>query len=88
MKNKGHCTLPLIKIFSAKSTRALFRIKPPNRGNSNETAELKHLNEHLQKQMVELQEGSVKDIVKKIRERHIENEIVSTLRTEALQQYS
>lgn len=53
-----------------------------------ETAELKLENEHLQKQISELQERSVKDIVQKIRERHIENEIVSTLRTEALQQFS
>ncbi|MET4558896.1 DNA-binding transcriptional MerR regulator [Lysinibacillus parviboronicapiens] len=53
-----------------------------------ETADLKDENENLQKQILELQEGSVKDIVKKIRERHIENEIVSTLRTEALQQFS
>ncbi|MFK5706366.1 MULTISPECIES: hypothetical protein [Lysinibacillus] len=53
-----------------------------------ETLELKQENEYLQKQITELQENSVKDIVQKIRERHIENEIVSTLRTEALQQYS
>ncbi|KOS62941.1 hypothetical protein FJQ98_07710 [Lysinibacillus agricola] len=53
-----------------------------------ETAELKQENENLQMQISELQEGSVKDIVQKIRERHIENEIVSTLRTEALQLFS
>ncbi|MFJ6207442.1 hypothetical protein [Lysinibacillus sp. NPDC092081] len=53
-----------------------------------ETAELKLENENLQKQISELQERSVKDIVQKIRERHIENEIVSTLRTEALQQFA
>ncbi|WP_347722931.1 hypothetical protein [Lysinibacillus capsici] len=53
-----------------------------------ETLELKQENEHLQNQITELQENSVKDIVQKIRDRHIENEIVSTLRTEALQQYS
>ncbi|ACA39365.1 hypothetical protein ACE1MS_05965 [Lysinibacillus sp. fkY74-1] len=53
-----------------------------------ETAELKEENENLQQQITELQENSVKDIVQKIRERHIENEIVSTLRTEALQQFS
>jgi len=53
-----------------------------------ETTELKQENENLQKQITELQENSVKDIVQKIRERHIENEIVSTLRTEALQQFS
>ncbi|MGE7948542.1 hypothetical protein [Lysinibacillus sp. NPDC093688] len=54
-----------------------------------ETAELKLENENLKKQISELQEEhSVKDIVQKIRERHIENEILSTLRTEALQQFS
>lgn len=54
-----------------------------------ETAELKLENEKLKQQISELQEEhSVKDIVQKIRERHIENEIVSTLRTEALQQFS
>ncbi|MDM5232490.1 hypothetical protein [Lysinibacillus pakistanensis] len=53
-----------------------------------ETAELKQENENLQKQIQELQEGNVKTIVQKIRERHIENEIVSKLRTEALQQFS
>lgn len=53
-----------------------------------ETSELKQENENLQQQITELKENSVKDIVQKIRERHIENEIVSTLRTEALQQFS
>ncbi|MGE7112099.1 hypothetical protein [Lysinibacillus sp. NPDC047702] len=53
-----------------------------------ETAELKQENENLQKQIQELQGGNVKTIVQKIRERHIENEIVSILRTEALQQFS
>ncbi|MFJ8511865.1 hypothetical protein [Lysinibacillus xylanilyticus] len=53
-----------------------------------ETAELKQENENLQKQILELQERNVKDIVQKLRERQIENEIVSTLRTEALQQFS
>jgi len=53
-----------------------------------ETAELKQENENLQKQIQELHGGNVKTIVQKIRERHIENEIVSILRTEALQQFS
>ncbi len=53
-----------------------------------ETLALKQENDHLQQQIFELQENSVKDIVQKIRERHIENEIVSTLRTEALQQFT
>lgn len=67
--------------LSSESSRKIEDIQ-------HETNELRHINENLQKQMLELQEGSVKDIVKKIRERHIENEIVSTLRTEALQQFS
>jgi len=53
-----------------------------------ETSELKQENENLQQQITELQENGVKEIVQKIRERHIENEIVSMLRTEALQQFS
>lgn len=53
-----------------------------------ETLALQQENNHLQQQIFELQENSVKDIVQKIRERHIENEIVSTLRTEALQQFA
>jgi len=69
------------QMLSSESNRQIEHIQK-------ETAELKNINENLQKQMQELQEGSVKDIVKKIRERHIENEIVSTLRTEALQQFA
>ena len=69
------------QILTSESSRQIEHIQ-------HETAELKQINENLQKQMQELQEGSVKDIVKKIRERHIENEIVSTLRTEALQQFA
>ena len=53
-----------------------------------ETQKLKYENERLQKQIAELREDNAKDVVMKIRERFIENEIVSTLRTEALQQFS
>ena len=53
-----------------------------------ETLKLKYENERLQKQIAELREDNAKDVVMKIRERFIENEIVSTLRTEALQQFS
>ena len=53
-----------------------------------ETLKLKYENERLQKQITELREDNAKDVVIKIRERFIENEIVSTLRTEALQQFS
>ncbi|MGE7673869.1 hypothetical protein ACQKMV_09865 [Lysinibacillus sp. NPDC094403] len=70
-----------IQLVSSESNLQVEKIQK-------ETAELKHENENLQKQISELQERSVKDIVQKIRERHIENEIVSTLRTEALQQFA
>ncbi len=70
-----------IQLLSSTSTLQVEEIQK-------ETAELKQENDNLQRQISELQEGSVKDIVQKIRERHIENEIVSTLRTEALQQFS
>ena len=42
----------------------------------------------LQKQITELKEENQKDIVVKIRERQIENEVVATLRTEALEQFT
>ena len=42
----------------------------------------------LQKQITELKEENQKDIVVKIRERQIENEVVATLRTEALEQFA
>lgn len=42
----------------------------------------------LQKQITELKEENTRDIVVKIRERQIENEVVATLRTEALEQFA
>ena len=42
----------------------------------------------LQKQITELKEENQKDIVVKMRERQIENEVVATLRTEALEQFT
>lgn len=53
-----------------------------------ETTKLKYENEKLQKQIFELREDNAKEVVVKIRERFIENEVVATLRTEALQQFS
>ena len=88
MKSKGHYKLTLIRTFLTKHSTSFDRFCPSSGRNSKETLELKQENEHLQNQITESQENSVKDIVQKIRERHIENEIVSTLRTEALQQYS
>ncbi|KOP80760.1 hypothetical protein AMS59_05185 [Lysinibacillus sp. FJAT-14745] len=69
------------QLLSSESTLQVEKVQK-------ETAKLKQENDNLQRQISELQEDSVKDIVQKIRERHIENEIVSTLRTEALQQFS
>lgn len=74
----------LVENIQRLSTDSILQVEEIQK----ETLELKQENEHLQKQITELQENSVKDIVQKIRERHIENEIVSTLRTEALQQFS
>ena len=52
------------------------------------TAKITEENKNLQKQITELQEDNQKDIVVKIRERQIENEVVATLRTEALEQFT
>ena len=53
-----------------------------------ETLKLKYENERLQKQITELREENAKDVVMKVRERFIENEVASALRTEAIQQFS
>lgn len=53
-----------------------------------ETTKLKYENERLQKQITELREDNAKDVVMKARERFIENEVASALRTEAIQQFS
>lgn len=53
-----------------------------------QTAKITEENKNLQKQITELQEDNQKDIVVKIRERQIENEVVATLRTEALEQFT
>lgn len=54
----------------------------------NRTAKITEENKNLQKQITELQEDNHKDIVVKIRERQIENEVVAMLRTEALEQFT
>lgn len=53
-----------------------------------ETTKLKYDNERLQKQITELREENAKDVVIKVRERFIENEVASALRTEAIKQFS
>ncbi len=52
------------------------------------TEKLTEESKSLQKQITELKEKNQKDIVFKIRERQIENEVVSTLRTQALEQFA
>jgi len=52
------------------------------------TAKITEENKNLQQQITELQEDKQKDIVVKMRERQIENEVVATLRTEALEQFT
>ena len=51
-------------------------------------AQITEENQNLQRQITELKEDKQKDIVVKIRERQIENEVVSILRTEALEQFA
>ena len=65
---------------SADSTNQLTEIQK-------ETTKLKYENERLQKQITELREENAKDVVMKVRERFIENEVASALRTEAIQQF-
>ena len=52
------------------------------------TAQITAENQNLQKQITELKEDNQKDIVVKMRERQIENEVVSMLRTEALEHFA
>ena len=78
--NKEFLTQNML-VQSSESTNQIIEIQQ-------ETLKLKYENERLQKQIAELREDNAKDVVMKIRERFIENEIVSTLRTEALQQFS
>ncbi|MFJ7734915.1 hypothetical protein ACIQ2D_01135 [Lysinibacillus sp. NPDC097287] len=78
--NKDFLTQNML-VQATESTNQIIEIQQ-------ETQKLKYENERLQKQIAELREDNAKDVVMKIRERFIENEIVSTLRTEALQQFS
>lgn len=52
------------------------------------TEKLTEKSKSLEKQITELKEKNQKDIVFKLRERQIENEVVSTLRTQALEQFA
>lgn len=78
--NKDFLTQNML-VQASESTNQIIEIQQ-------ETQKLKYENERLQKQIAELREDNAKDVVMKIRERFIENELVSTLRTEALQQFS
>ncbi|MFF5996553.1 hypothetical protein AAGS61_17720 [Lysinibacillus sp. KU-BSD001] len=68
-----------IQLLSLESTQQLSEMQE-------RTEKLTEESKSLQQQITELKEE--KDIVVKIRERQIENEVVSTLRTEALEQFS
>ena len=70
-----------IKLLSVESTEQLSAIQ-------DRTEKLSEESKSLQKQITELKEENQKDIVVKIRERQIENEVVATLRTEALEQFA
>lgn len=52
------------------------------------TEQLIEENKCLQKQITEMKESNVKDLVVKIRERQLENEVISILNAEALEQFS
>ena len=70
-----------IKLLSVESTQQLNEIQ-------NRTEKLTEESKSLQKQITELKEENKRDIVVKIRERQIENEVVTTLRAEALEQFA
>lgn len=70
-----------IKLLSVESTQQLNEIQ-------DRTEKLTEESKSLQKQITELKEENKRDIVVKIRERQIENEVVTTLRAEALEQFT
>ena len=70
-----------IKLLSANSTEQLSEIQ-------DRTEKLSEESKSLQQQITELKEENKKDIVVKIRERQIENDVVATLRTEALERFA
>ena len=70
-----------LNLLAAQSTEQLSAIQ-------DRTEKFSEENENLQKQITQLKEENEKDIVVKIRERQIENEVVATLRTEALEQFA
>ena len=70
-----------IKLLSAESTQQLNEIQ-------NMTEKITEESKSLQKQITEMKANHKQDIVVKIRERQLENEVVATLRTEALEQFT
>ncbi|KGR88804.1 hypothetical protein [Lysinibacillus odysseyi] len=70
-----------INLLSMESIQQLSEVQ-------DRTEKLTEESKSLQKQITELKEENKKDIAFKIRERQIENEVVSTLRTEALEQFA
>lgn len=70
-----------IKLLSTESIQQLSEVQ-------DRTEKLTEESKSLQQQITELKEENKKDVAFKIRERQIENEVVSTLRTEALEQFA
>lgn len=70
-----------INLLSMKSIQQLSEMQ-------DRTEKLTKESKDLQEQITVLKEQNKKDIVFKIRERQIENEVVSTLRTEAIEQFA
>ncbi len=75
------CLAQNINLLSTESIQQLSDIQ-------DRTEKLTEESKSLQKQITELKEENKKDIALKIRKRQIENELISTLRTEAIEQFS
>lgn len=70
-----------IQLLSSESTQQLTEVQ-------DRTEKLAVENQSLQKQINEMKDNYVKDVAVKIRERHIEQEVVQDLRNEALEAFS
>ncbi len=75
------CLTQNLNLLSTESLQQLSDIQ-------DRTEKLTEESKSLQKQITELKEANKKDIALKIRERQIESEVISTLRTEAIEQFS
>ncbi len=70
-----------IQLLTTESTKQISDIQ-------NRIAQLTEENKSLQKQMTEMNDTSVKDLAVKIRERQLEQDVISTLHAEAVEQFS